>query len=114
MVHPSLGKWLIGTGEWFFGRPRHLGVWWELLLLVGIAAVAAGLAFLTRRRALWASLGAVAIGLTAVTVWGVSRHSSRRRLADVPAIFGTLSVLITIRLPCGCSARSCWAVPRAC
>lgn len=78
VVHPSLGKWLIGTGEWFFGRQRHLGVWWELLLLVGIAAVAAGLAFLTRRRALWASLGAVAIGLTALTVWESAAISSRR------------------------------------
>lgn len=99
VVHPSLGKWLIGTGEWFFARPRHLGVWWELLLLVGIAAVAAGLAFLTRRRALWASFGAVAIGLTALTVWAVGRHQQQTfGWRIMPAVFGTLAILITIRL----------------
>src|SRR5215831_7787265 len=73
VVHPPLGKWLIGTGEWFFHRPRQLGIGWELLILVGIAAVAGGLAWLTRRRALWASLGAVAIVLVTLTVWAVGR-----------------------------------------
>ncbi|HEU0237989.1 MAG TPA: phospholipid carrier-dependent glycosyltransferase [Micromonosporaceae bacterium] len=99
VVHPPLGKWLIGTGEWFFSRPRQLGVWWELLLLVGIAVVAAGLARLTRRVALWASLGALAIGLTAITIWAVGRFEPNTfGWRIMPAIFGTAAVLITIRV----------------
>src|SRR5262245_22532219 len=99
VVHPPLGKWLIGTGEWFFHRPRHLGVWWEVLLLVGIAVVAVGLARLTRRVAMWSSLGALAIGLTALTVWAVGRFEPQTfGWRIMPAIFGTLAILITIRL----------------
>ncbi|HEY7174988.1 MAG TPA: phospholipid carrier-dependent glycosyltransferase [Micromonosporaceae bacterium] len=99
VVHPPLGKWLIGVGEWFFQRPRQLGIGWEIGLLVVIAAVAALLARLTRRTALWASLGAITIALVALTAWAVGRFEPQTfGWRIMPAIFGTLAVLVTIRL----------------
>ena len=99
VVHPSLGKWLIGIGEWFYARPRHLGIGWEMGLLVAIAAIAAALALRTRRRVLWASLGAIAVGLTALTVWSVGRLEQQTfGWRIVPAIVGTLAVLLSIRV----------------
>jgi dolichyl-phosphate-mannose-protein mannosyltransferase len=99
VVHPPLGKWLIGIGETFFRHPRHLGIGWELLILFGIAAVAAGLAALTRRTALWAAWGAVAITLTALTIWAVGRHQPVTfGWRIVPAVFGTLAIIVTVRL----------------
>jgi dolichyl-phosphate-mannose-protein mannosyltransferase len=99
VVHPPLGKWLIGSGEALFRVPRPVGVAWELTGIVLIVAVAAGLGLATRRRAVWGALGAIAVGLFVLTCWAVGRPEPLTfGWRIMPAVFGTLAVLILVRV----------------
>ncbi len=99
VVHPPLGKWLIGVGEWVFQRPRPWGAVPELLIILGILIACGALAVYTRRFRLLTVWAVGAVGFTVALAWAMGRFEQETfGWRIMPAVFGTLAVLILIRV----------------
>ena len=92
VVHPPLGKWVIGAGEWLFGIDNSIG-WRFAICLLGTIAI-----YLTGRAAwhLFRSALLATVAAILMAVEGMEFVLSRTAILDIMVMFWALAAFVAL------------------